>query len=98
MLTQGLGRGLSSSLSVYLFNAYLSMSITCRVGKDGRESRSLYGGNEGGVSLLGVSLERGIDVSLRDWEEDPVDDVDHAVRSLDVGFEEAGSVHRDHLL
>ena len=72
-------------------------AITRGIGQDGRQSRSIDSGNERGVSLLRIVLERVVDVGLRHWEEDSIDDMNDAIGGLYVGFDNASPIHRDHL-
>jgi hypothetical protein len=71
--------------------------ITRGIGQNGRQSRSVDRGNERGVSLLRIGLERVVDVGLRHGEEHSIDDMDNAVGGFNVGFHDTGTVHRDHL-
>lgn len=71
--------------------------FTRGISQNGRQSRFIDRGNQRGVSLSGIVLERVVDIGLRHGEEDPIDDMDNAIGCLDVGFDDTGTVHGDHL-
>ena len=62
------------------------------------ETSAIDGRHQGGVALLGILAEGVVDIGFGYREENAVDHVDDSVGGLDVGFDDASSVHCYYLI
>ena len=75
-----------------------SRFLTSWVGQDGRKTSAIDCRYECAPSLLGIILERVVNIGLRHREDDSIDNVDDAVRGLNVWAYHARTINSDHLL
>lgn len=91
-------KGVDCLSTVLVLFYYYFLNLTGGVGQDGLKSSAIDCRYKSGPSLLGIVLERVVNVGLRHREDDSIDNVDDAVRGLNVWAYHARSINCDHLL